>query len=113
MSRRKPWTVRRCDAALNAITAMLAGEEGAGDWDPANKAEDLEAARDILIDIRDRLSVKRPAALDVWCPRCGVLAGEPCQATHPQHGLLWRPSIKHPHRERAVEAREVSAGKVP
>lgn len=58
MSRRKPWTVRRCDAALNAITAMLAGEEGAGDWDPDVKAEDLEAARDILIDIRERLTSK-------------------------------------------------------
>jgi hypothetical protein len=48
--------VRRCDAALNAITAMLAGEEGAGDWDPDVRAEDLEAARDIVIDIRERLT---------------------------------------------------------
>lgn len=56
MIRRKPWTVRRCDAALNAITAMLAGEDGAGDWDPDHKREDLEAARDIIIDIHERLT---------------------------------------------------------
>lgn len=59
MSRRKPWTAKRCDAALNAITAMLAGEEGEGDWDPDNRAEDLEAARDIIFDIRERLRRNR------------------------------------------------------
>lgn len=31
---------------------------------------------------------------------CGVNAGEPCQATHAKHGLLWRPPIKRPHRGR-------------
>lgn len=59
MTRRKPWTVRRCEAALNAVNAMLAGEDGEGDWDPDHTREDLDAARDILIDIRERLTQRR------------------------------------------------------
>jgi hypothetical protein len=45
--RRNPaprWTARRLDAAINAVKAMLATEEGEGDWDPAHTADDLEAA---------------------------------------------------------------------
>lgn len=47
-------------------------------------------------------------ALRVDCPRCGVSPGERCQATHPKHGLLYRPDIKHPHRERIAEARKMA-----
>jgi hypothetical protein len=51
-----------------------------------------------------------PPALTVFCPRCGVSPGELCQATHPKHGLLWRPTIKRPHRERVEEARMQRCG---
>jgi hypothetical protein len=54
---------------------------------------------------RRRKKQKAPSPLDVDCPRCGVSPGAPCQATHPKHGLLWRPNIDHAHRERIAEAR--------
>lgn len=38
------FTARRIAAAMNAITAMLAGEEGEGDWLPDITAADLEGA---------------------------------------------------------------------
>jgi hypothetical protein len=56
VTRRKPWTVKRLECAINAVNAMLAGEVGEGDWDPDHEAEDMEAAREILIDIRERLT---------------------------------------------------------
>lgn len=37
------WTKKRLKALINAATAMLAGEEGEGDWDPSNSADDLSA----------------------------------------------------------------------
>lgn len=46
-------------------------------------------------------------ALTVDCPRCGVSSGEAYQATHDKHGLLYRPNIKKPHRERIVESRHI------
>lgn len=42
--RKTPWTKKRLHAAINALTAMLAGEEGEGDWDPANSEDDMRAA---------------------------------------------------------------------
>lgn len=50
----KRWTVARLNAVINAVTAMLAGEEGEGDWDPDNSAEDLQAGLEILIEERAR-----------------------------------------------------------
>jgi hypothetical protein len=37
------WTKKRLDAVINAVTAMLSGEEGEGDWDPDNSSKDMEA----------------------------------------------------------------------
>lgn len=51
--RKTPWTKRRLDAVINAVTAMLAGEEGEGDWAPDNKAEDLRAGLNRLIEGRE------------------------------------------------------------
>lgn len=51
----KPWTVKRLNAAINALTAMLAGEEGEGDWDPDHSADDMNAALTRLQEERDRL----------------------------------------------------------
>lgn len=44
----KRWTKRRLDAVINAVTAMLAGEEGEGDWDPKYSSEDMHAGLEIL-----------------------------------------------------------------
>lgn len=42
----KRWTIKRIDAAISACTAMLAGEEGEGDF--MCSADDLNAALEIL-----------------------------------------------------------------
>jgi len=55
MSRPKRWTYKRCEAALNAITSMLVGEDNASDWGPDVTREELEAARDILIDTQAKI----------------------------------------------------------
>jgi hypothetical protein len=49
------WTIKRLNAVINAVTAMLAGEEGEGDWDPANSADDLNAGLRRLLEERERL----------------------------------------------------------
>jgi len=35
------WTQRRLDAVISAVAAMLAGEEGKGDWPPDVTADEL------------------------------------------------------------------------
>ena len=45
---RPRWTVKRLSAVINAVTAMQAGEEGEGDWDPDNSADDLQAGLEWL-----------------------------------------------------------------
>lgn len=39
-------TKKRLEAMQNAISAMLSGEQGEGDWDPDVSREALEAADD-------------------------------------------------------------------
>ena len=53
------WTKKRLDAVINAVTAMMAGEEGEGDWDPSHSAEDLQAGLDRLQQERDALKGSR------------------------------------------------------
>lgn len=48
------WTLKRINAALSAINAMLAGPEHEGDWPPEVDAKDLEGARARLMRMRDR-----------------------------------------------------------
>lgn len=57
------WTPRRFEAAIVAIGAMLAGPEGEGDGAGIRFA-DLEAARDLLVDERDRAARERAARID-------------------------------------------------
>lgn len=52
------WTLKRIDAALDAINAMLAGEEGEGDCGDTS-FEDLKGARDLLIAMRENLLKNR------------------------------------------------------
>ena len=52
------WTKKRLDAVINAVTAMLAGEEGEGDWDPNTSAADLEAGLARLQEERARLHAR-------------------------------------------------------
>lgn len=42
------WSKRRIKAALSAISAMLAGEEGAGDWPEYVTRADLEGAELVI-----------------------------------------------------------------
>lgn len=56
-SKLTPWTDRRLGAVINAVTAMLAGEEGEGDFLCA--AEDLEAGLERLQQERARLEKRR------------------------------------------------------
>ncbi len=57
--RRTPWTKKRLDAVINAVTAMLAGEEGEGDWDPSHSSDDLNAGLERLQQERDMLKPKK------------------------------------------------------
>ena len=41
--RKTPWTKKRLRAVINAVTAIMAGEEGEGDWNPENSTSDMEA----------------------------------------------------------------------
>jgi hypothetical protein len=52
------WTRKRINAALQAINAMLAGEEGEGDAEGIT-FDDLQAAAQRLREERDRLSGDR------------------------------------------------------
>lgn len=49
------WTKKRLDAVINAVTAMLAGEEGEGDWDPRHSADDMQAGLRRLQEEREAL----------------------------------------------------------
>jgi hypothetical protein len=49
------WTLPRLRAAINAMTAMLAGEEGEGDWDPEISGDDMRAALRRLQEEHDAL----------------------------------------------------------
>ena len=53
MKRRPILTRRECDAAISAINAMLAGEDGEGDWPEEVTRDDLDGAADKLMMIRD------------------------------------------------------------
>lgn len=53
------WTKKRLEAVINAVTAMLAGEEGEGDWDPSHSAEDLQAGLQRLQEEREALDKPR------------------------------------------------------
>jgi hypothetical protein len=56
------WTVKRLDAVINAVTAMMAGEWGEGDWDPDNSADDMAAGLRRLQDERERLEKRQDKA---------------------------------------------------
>ncbi len=66
------------------------------------------AARRVHVVVRRirRELEMRTGPLSTSCPRCGVDAGEQCEATHAKHGLLWRPKIGRPHRDRVRAAKE-------
>ena len=51
-------TIKQLDAVISAVTAMLAGEEGEGDWDHAHSADDMEAGLQWLKEQRDRLALR-------------------------------------------------------
>ena len=53
--RKTPWTKKRLDSVINAVTAMMAGEEGEGDWDPRHSTEDMEAGLRRLQEEREAL----------------------------------------------------------
>lgn len=90
------WTIKRLDAVINAITAMLAGEEGEGDWDPAHSADDMQAGLRRMLEERERLqragrerlqraggAVRRSRLmarrdLAIACPRCDVAVDVRC-----------------------------------
>ena len=57
--RKTSWTARRLDAVINAVTSMLAGEDGEGDWDPEHPREDMEAGLKRLQEERERLMPRR------------------------------------------------------
>lgn len=42
-------TLRRLRAMENAVSAMEAGEQGEGDWDPDISREDMEAALEWVV----------------------------------------------------------------
>ncbi len=52
------WTKKRLDCAINAVKAMLAGEEGEGDWDPDHSGDDMRAALQRLREERAVLEKK-------------------------------------------------------
>jgi hypothetical protein len=62
------WTIKRLDAAINALNAMLAGEEGEGDWSPDHSADDLESALKRLQEEREQLIKNRKNVQ--LCPNC-------------------------------------------
>lgn len=55
------WSIRRINAAQNAISAMLAGEDQAGDWSEEVTRADLEGALAALAEMEERNKKKREA----------------------------------------------------
>lgn len=53
------WTSARLRAAINAITSMLAGEEGEGDWDPEISGDDMRAALHRLLEESAELEARQ------------------------------------------------------
>lgn len=83
------WTRRKLEAAISAISAMLAGEEGKGDWPPEVRARDLEGAKTMLYQVLDtfpaapqkskrqtenpiRFQGSPPEVVAMFCPDCMI-----------------------------------------